>query len=251
MTTAKPDLPPRGVGSCGSMKNPGHIKISSRWYQDTILWEGEADSLGDAVLRALRAGAVLRGANLSDAVLSGADLSGADLSGADLRGADLSGADLSGADLRGADLRVANLRGAVLSVANLRGAVLSDAVLSGADLRVANLRDAVIPIVENLHQRILADVEQRPESFNMRTWHNECGTSHCRAGWAIHLAGAAGYALEERLGAPAAGALITLASCPFLERVPNFYATNEEALADIRACAERERAQPAPTAEGS
>jgi hypothetical protein len=40
-----------------------------------------------------------------------------------------------------------------------------------------------------------------------------------------------------------AGALITQASCPWLERVPNFYASNEGALADIQECAEREKGE--------
>lgn len=65
-----------------------------------------------------------------------------------------------------------------------------------------------------------------------------CGTTHCRAGSSIHLAGAAGYALEKRLGsAEEAGRAIYLASTG---RVPYFFASNERALADIRRCAEED-----------
>ena len=66
----------------------------------------------------------------------------------------------------------------------------------------------------------------------MSGWHL-CGTTHCRAGWAIHLAGAAGYALEDRIGSSAAGALIYAASRPELP-VPDFFASDEDALADLR-----------------
>jgi hypothetical protein len=69
----------------------------------------------------------------------------------------------------------------------------------------------------------------------MGSWHGDCGTTHCRAGWAIHLAGDAGYALEKQMGAPAAGALIYHASAGY---VPDFYATNDDALADMRARSE-------------
>lgn len=32
-------------------------------------------------------------------------------------------------------------------------------------------------------------LEEHPERLNMDTWHGMCGTVHCLAGWAIHLAG--------------------------------------------------------------
>jgi hypothetical protein len=155
---------------------------------------------------------------LSGAKLSGADLSGAKLSGADLSEADLSEADLSGAKLSGADLSWANLSGADLSWAKL-----SWAKLSGAD----------VPIVPRLHTVILAALETGG-TLDMGAWHT-CATTHCRAGWTVALAGAEGKALEEKVGPAMAGALIAIASCPALDgKVPNFYATNDEALADIR-----------------
>ena len=178
---------------------------------------------------------------VKSAVASDADLSGADLSGAVLRGA-----DLSGAVLRGAVLRDAVLSGAVLRDAVLRGAVLSGAVLSGADLRGADgtVCPAVIP---NIHQAVYAAVSE-PLALDMGSWHS-CETTHCRAGWVTHLAGAGGRALEYALGTSAAAALIYMASDPKLERIPDFYCGNSEALEDMRRLAEVEAAASANPAQ--
>ena len=186
------------------------FEIRSRW-SGSVLFALETESLKLCV---------------EAAVKGDADLSGADLRDADLRGADLRGADLRGAVLRDADLSGADLRGAVL-----RGADLSGADLSGADLR-ENLKG--IPVVPNIDAAILAAVENGG-NLNMSTWHS-CETTHCRAGWAITLAGAGGAALEWALGSAAAGALIYAASRPG-KPIPNFYDTNEGALADMRAAA--------------
>ncbi len=74
--------------------------------------------------------------------------------------------------------------------------------------------------------------------MKMRDWHT-CGTAHCRAGWAITLAGEAGKALEDRVGPATAGTLIYAKSRPD-KPIPNFYANDEEAMADIVACAKGE-----------
>jgi hypothetical protein len=149
---------------------------------------------------------------------------------ADLRGAVLSGADLSDADLRGADLSDADLRGAVLSGADLRDAVLRGAVLSGADW---------IPKIENIHQRIF-DAASAEGALDMGSWHRGgyCGTTHCRAGWAVVLAGPGGRVLEGVYGTGTAAALIYQASDPKLERIPNWIDSNEGALADMKRLAE-------------
>ena len=148
---------------------------------------------------------------------------------------------LTDAVLTGAVLTGAVLTGAVLTGAVLTGAVLTDAVLTRAVLTGAVLTGAVprgAPAVPQLHTQILAALGSGGE-LNMREWHT-CDTTHCRAGWAIHLAGDEGKALEDRIGSAAAGALIHVASCPWLERVPDFYASNANALADIQACAAKE-----------
>lgn len=102
-----------------------------------------------------------------------------------------------------------------------------------------------IPIVPRIDAAILAAIE-KGGSLNMDSWHgkynvsaNPCGTTHCRAGWAIMLAGKVGFHLENMLGADAAGTLIYLASRPG-EAVPDFYDHTIDAMADIRECAARQ-----------
>jgi uncharacterized protein YjbI with pentapeptide repeats len=146
-----------------------------------------------------------------------------------LYGADLSGANLTGADLADTELIGANLSGADLFEANLADVDLSGVNLIGADIQ----RD--IPIIPNIDAAILAAIEAPGNALDMSKWHT-CETTHCRAGWAITLAGEAGKALEEELSPVTAGALIYAASRPG-KRIPDFYATNEDALADLRACA--------------
>ena len=191
-------------------------EIKHRLTGKVLYRSDTADSVRDAVVEAVAAYA-----NLTYAKLARADLADANLTGAQLAGANLAGANLARADL--AD-------------ANLTGAQLAGANLAGANL----IRDPRIPRVPSLHRRMLAAIEADPKSFDMKTWHS-CATTHCRAGWAIHLAGAAGYALEMGMSSPTAGTLIHLASCPQLEGIaPDFYASNEDALADIRRLAAME-----------
>jgi hypothetical protein len=113
-----------------------HIQIKSRWF-DEILYEAEAETLGQLV-----ATAVEKKVNLRDAYLGGANLRDANLGGANLGGANLGGANLRGAYLRGANLRGANLGGAYLRGAYLGGAYLGGANLGGAYLGGANLGGA-------------------------------------------------------------------------------------------------------------
>ena len=225
------------------------FEILNRW-SGKVQFTAEIDCNEDASHRikvglslawAYKSDAVLRGADLSDAVLRGADLSDAVLRGAVLRDADLRGADLRDADLSDADLSDADLRGAVL-----RGAVLRDADLSGADLSDADLRGAVlsdadlsdVPKIPDIHKVVYAAASQTG-ALDMGQWH-KCETTHCRAGWVVTLAGEAGAALEYGMGTSVAAALIYLASDPALEKVPNFYADNGEALADMKRLAEQE-----------
>ena len=76
----------------------------------------------------------------------------------------------------------------------------------------------------------------------MDSWHQEgCETVHCMSGWAIHLAGEVGRVMEGLVGPSYTGALIINESCPYLEgKVPNFYAKNEQGMAFINECAEKE-----------
>jgi uncharacterized protein YjbI with pentapeptide repeats len=211
-------------------------------------------------------GADLTGANLDGAYLTGANLAGADLTGANLARANLAGADLDGAYLTGANLARANLAGANLARADLDGAYLDGAYLDGA----RNVPDGVtatspaepykrptapaeivaryrerhpeVPVIEQLDSKILHAVTEGGGTLKMDAWHT-CETTHCRAGWAIHLAGAAGRDLERQHGPQRAGSMIYRASTG---RVPWFFAPNDVALEDIKRCAAAEAATVEP-----
>ena len=92
------------------------IEIKNR-FNDEVIFSCEAETIKEAVEKA-----VDEEADLSKANLSKANLSWADLSWANLSWANLSWADLSWADLREADLSWANLSGADLREADLREA---------------------------------------------------------------------------------------------------------------------------------
>ena len=191
--------------------------------------------VGLAVRWAVRTRADLTGADLTGADLARAYLAHANLTGAYLTGADLTGADLTDAYLAGADLAGADLRGADHAGADLAGADLTGADLAGADLRGAILAGA--PVIPDIHKAVYA-AASAPDALNMSEWHTSCGTAHCRAGWVVTLAGPEGKKLEERIGTPAAATAIYLASDPTMTRFPDFYCTNSDALADMKARAE-------------
>ena len=182
------------------------IKILNRWTSD-VLWQGDAADIGDAAQKA---------------VVAGADLTGADLTGARLTDADLTGARLTGARLTGARLTDADLTDADLTDADLTGARLTDLGFE-------------IPVVADLDRKVAAAVGDGGEHLDMGHWHHACGTTHCRAGWAITLAGEAGKVLEQRVGPSVAGALIYFASTG--RPPPNFFTSDAVALADIKHCA--------------
>ena len=125
---------------------------------------------------------------------------------------------------------------AVCGGVNLSGADLSSADLRDADLSDADLRG--VPRIKNIHQSVF-DAASKPGALNMSGWH--CGTAHCRAGWVVTLAGEAGAAMEFCMGTPAAAAMIYLASDPELANIPDFYADNATALADMERLAKLER----------
>ena len=185
----------------------------------------------------------LRGANLQYAELWHADLRGVNLRGAHLGAAELQHANLKRADLRGANLprakfRYADLRGADLRGADLRHADLEGADLRGADLRGARLKGACLHLFENVnlkntkfdlipgHQELLKKVAEHAlaeaDSLEMDCWHT-CATSHCIAGWAIHLH-PEGYQFQEEHGAEVAGLLLL-----GTEAHSHFFDENEEA----------------------
>ena len=94
------------------------------------------------------------------------------------------------------------------------------------------------PTLEKPYTQILAAVNRDGCNLNMKTWHT-CETTHCTAGWTVHLAGKEGYATEAALSTQAAADLILRKSRPGTPR-PNFFASNEAAMAFIEARAREE-----------
>jgi hypothetical protein len=91
-----------------------------------------------------------------------------------------------------------------------------------------------VPIVDDLNKKVYAAATATPDSFDMGQIH-ACATTHCRAGWAVHLAGEAGYALEKRFGWELAAMKIYDASCPGYKISPvRFFDSDEAALADMK-----------------
>ena len=138
------------------------------------------------------------------------------------------------AEVKAAVLRAVDCGGSY--VAGQALVALAPLVASGDAEAKTVVKAAGVPVVVGLDRKILAAVEAGGE-LKMDTWH-ECATTHCRAGWAITLAGEAGRLLEERYGPAVAGSLIYAASTG---QVPDFYASDEEALADVQACAARQQ----------
>jgi uncharacterized protein YjbI with pentapeptide repeats len=263
-------------GATGARANLAYANLARANLADANLaYAYLADAnLADAYLAdANLAYAYLADANLADAYLADANLAGAYLAGAYLADANLARANLAYANLAGAYLADANLADAYLADANLADAYLAGAYLADANLAYANLagarnvptlanastesrepyerrvrtpaeraaeyraRHPDVPVVEKLDAKILSVLDSGAGTLDMCAWHS-CETTHCRAGWAIHLAGKAGYDLEKKLGDPAmAGRAIYRASTG---RSPHFYATNAHALADIKRCAEED-----------
>jgi hypothetical protein len=107
--------------------------------------------------------------------------------------------------------------------------------LTLANLTGANLTRAIglapAPVMPHIDVAILAAIEAGG-TLEMDTWHT-CDSTHCRAGWAVMLAGDAGRALENKVGTSVAAALIYNASRPG-HPVPDWFASNEETMADIQ-----------------
>lgn len=97
-----------------------------------------------------------------------------------------------------------------------------------------------VPVIPDINQAVFAAVSQ-PGALDMSRWHT-CGTTHCRAGWVVHLAGEAGYALERYHDTALAAQLIYAASGTPISPVRFFADGNDAALADMKRLAEEEAA---------
>ena len=185
---------------------PRALTINYR-FTGALLYSGEASSIAE--------------------LLRAAIMDRADLSDADLRGSDLSGA-----------INAPTVPEATEPHEPYRRAASEEERRRRALARMARYRERhpEVPVVEALDRRIWEEVNSGHGKLEMSQWHSpQCTTTHCRAGFAIALAGKAGWRLEEQYGPHRAGAMIYRASTG---RVPQFFASNEAALADIRACAE-------------
>ncbi len=101
-----------------------------------------------------------------------------------------------------------------------------------------------IPKIENIHQKLLAAVTADGNKLKMDDVH-VCQTTHCRAGWVVHLAGKEGYALEAFHNWELAAHLIYKESSPHKVLCARFYDGNKAAMDDIKRMAELEANTPA------
>lgn len=149
--------------------------------------------------------------------------------------ANFCGANLYKANFRGANLRRAHLYGANLKYADLTGSDLTKADLRVRDVTGAFLKGAVglpaAPRIPDIHKQVYEAVLLTATTFDHRL-HN-CPTTLRRAGWVIVLAGKEGKRLETFYGKKTAAAFIYMASDPTLERIPDWYASNKDTLADL------------------
>jgi hypothetical protein len=106
-----------------------------------------------------------------------------------------------------------------------------------------------IPKIENIHSKVLKAVKADEYKLEMDGWHKDekiekgahCGTTHCRAGFVVFLAGKAGYELEKATSTEFAAKQIYKASSKIPVSPVRFFEPNEIAMADIERCAELER----------
>ena len=204
------------------------FEIKNR-FTGAVQFECELSAEVETASDSIKMGFAIKEALKARAYLARADLAGAYLADANLAGADLAGANLAGADLAGAN-NVPETNGSECVQSGKRPPRKTPAERA-ADYRA---RNPDVPVVEALDAKILAAIDAGGK-LRMDQWHT-CETTHCRAGWAITLAGDAGADLERKYGPQRAGSMIYRASTG---RVPRFFASNKNALADIKACASK------------
>lgn len=103
-----------------------------------------------------------------------------------------------------------------------------------------------VPVIASIHQKVYA-AASAPGALSMDRWHT-CKTTHCRAGWVVALAGAAGRKLELETTTPTAARMIYRVSDPTTTDWMRFYCNDDEALEDMRCFAEQEAKRQQATA---
>jgi hypothetical protein len=96
-----------------------------------------------------------------------------------------------------------------------------------------------VPQIKNIHQKVYAAASQ-PGALDMRDWHSECGTAHCRAGWVVKLAGDEGEALERITFMTGYTAMLIYAASGYEIDEDRFHDSKAAALADMKRLAEEE-----------
>jgi Fe2+ or Zn2+ uptake regulation protein len=94
------------------------------------------------------------------------------------------------------------------------------------------------PIVKDLNIKVL-DAVTSTGSLAMEVWHT-CSTTHCWAGWIVHLAGKEGYDLEEKTDTEFAAKAIFKQSTGKSIDTKNFHTDNETAMEKIKEFAKGE-----------
>ena len=210
------------------------VRQHSLWLQDK---DGERLDLSYHDLERL---------DLSDSPLKRAIFIGAKLRSANFQLTNLFEAELEDADLREADFRNSNLREACLSFAMLNRADFRCSTLGGADfvgaaIEGAHLEGAIIndafglptaPKIENIDRKLLEVLNADKHFLDVKSCYTH-ETTLGRLGWYIKIAEKEGQSLERNYGRSVAGALIFHASYPN-KRIPDWYASDEQALEDIR-----------------
>lgn len=86
-----------------------------------------------------------------------------------------------------------------------------------------------VPYIENLDAKILNDINNHGYHLEMGSWHT-CETTHCRAGFAEVYGGDQAKELVKYFGHWLTGGMIYWRSSGY---IPDFYASNEDAMRDI------------------
>ena len=107
-----------------------------------------------------------------------------------------------------------------------------------SDERIKPENILIIPKIENIHQAVYL-AASACDALNMSTVH-ECETTHCRAGWVVTLAGKEGKELEQKTSWNFAANAIYRSSSNIEVGMEQFFKSNDDALADMKRCADEE-----------
>jgi len=100
-----------------------------------------------------------------------------------------------------------------------------------------NKASPTVPEINDIHTAVYEAASQ-PNALDMSDWHS-CETTHCRAGWVVHLAGKAGYKLEKETS-PVFAAMQIYKASGYEISPCRFFGNNEESLADMKLLTEGE-----------